>query len=163
FLASTVAGPALKTADLADEDWLTVQLEAREAISWFLERTQETNDKERQKPKKYKDQRSKDIPCPKCARGSGWNRQIGRGWSPCIERNSDGSKPKPEVLPLILNPIEGVEFLQWMDNKAVRTFLPDNFRGKLLTRLFTLLSSNIGYFGRCEVCHKIFARRGRAI
>jgi hypothetical protein len=67
------------------------------------------------------------------------------------------------VVPLMLNPIEGEEILQWVDNKAVRTFLPGDFRGKFLTRLFTLLASNIGYFGRCEICHKIFARRGRAI
>lgn len=118
-LAATVAGPA--TRELTDDDLLTVQREAREAINWFLERR--TEKKEGRTYKK-------------------------------------GEKLPP---PLLLPPINGEEILQWVGDKVERTFLPEDFRGKLLSRLFALLSSKVCHFWRCQQCHKILSRRGPQI
>jgi len=72
----------------------------------------------------------------------------------------DGGNRNQVIKPLSISPVRGEELLQWSGTKVERTFLPEDFRGKILSRLFALIAAKACPFGRCQQCHKIFATRG---
>ena len=54
-------------------------------------------------------------------------------------------KGHSSVMAFPVQPITGEELLQLVDNNLQRTFLAYSFRGKILSRLFTLISSGLSY------------------